>query len=542
MRKTLYIIFAAAAAVLMASCQPNEKSSVDFGVSMDSVDSPSEGGAFKVELTSSDSWMASSDNPWISISPANGPSSAECVISVDSTVVSTPRTGIVRFKNRVSGENRDIRVSQDGYGFNISLSEQQVTVDHYAEYESREFTVKVRTNVPFKVEIPATARGWLSCEVPEYTLDRGARPREVALKFQWKINSVPLEREAKISFSPEAGYSVDSADNLTVKQIAAPEIPIGHDGDSIVVLSIARNLNQLQEIVSAEPMRNWDNVTLWEETDPGYTPAKAGRVRSARFMLFNTYESIPYEVQYLTECEELVFFSNSNSFIHDLDLGEHVCKLTNLKRLTVSSYGLSSLPDELANLKNLEWLDVSGNNFASVPSVLTPDNFPKLHALYLNTCQRSYILDLSNNVSRNLGGLKGGFPRELLEWENLDTLRLSVNFIEGEMPDMLDYPVKYTEQDCIEMNLPKALVGTPKVLPKAKYFAFNLNRMYGKLPDWVLYHPNLVEWEPYILCYPQEGRATNGRAAFFSNVPVNMDYYWKFYEGYKEHVDIYLGD
>lgn len=543
MRKTAIIFAAVFAAVLMASsCQKDQKIKPQFMVSMDKVTSPAEGGSFKVDLSSADLWMASSNDPWITVSPANGESSAECTISVDSTVVSTPRSGLVRFRNCVTGDNMDVAVSQDGYGYNISLAKKEVSIKNYDSFSSREFVVKVRTNVPFKVEIPTSAYSWLSCEAPEMTFDRGARPRDIAVRFKWGVNSVPLDREAVVKFIPLEGYSVDSSDELNVLQAAAPEITIGHDGDSIVILSIARSIGMADEIVSAQPMRDWDNVTLWEDTDEGYTPEKKGRVKRASFSLFNTYESLPYEVQYLTEAEELKFFSNSNSFIHEFDLGEYVCSLKNLKKLTVSAYGIVSLPDSLANLSNLEYLDLSSNNFSVLPDVLTPENFPKLKTLLLNTCQRGYILDLSNTTATKLGGFKGPFPRRLLEWENLEKLRLSVNYFEGEMPDMLDYEVKYTEEDCEKMNLPKTLVGTPKVLPNAKFFAFNLNRMYGDLPDWVLYHPNLVDWEPYILCYPQEGRASNGRAAFFNNVPTNMDYYWKFYEGYKEHVDIYLGD
>lgn len=538
--RAIYIVIGAAA-ILAASCR-KLPDSVPFSVSEESITALSEGGSFKVELSSPAAWTASSDNPWITISPANGPSSAVCSISIDTTVVSEARTGVVRFKNSVSGENKDIRVTQDGFGYNITLQDKEVSVGYSAIIDDRNFEVKVRTNVPFKVVIPSSAANWLSCEEPEFNLDRGARPRDVTLKFKWGVNSVPQSRQAQVSFQPLPGWTVNGKDELTVAQEAAPEIKIGHEGDSIVILSLARNLQLWQELVSAEPMRDWDNVQLWEETDPGYTPEKAGRVRSARFNLFQTTESIPYEVQYLTEAEELIFFSNVNSYLLDLDLGPYICKLTNLKRLTVSAYGLSSLPDEMVNMKNLEWLDLSSNNFSSVPSILTPENFPKLHALLLNTNQRGYVLDLSNTVATNLAGFKGEFPRRLLEWEKLDTLRLSVNFIEGQMPDMLDYEVKYTAEDCAEMNLPPAMIGTPKVLPNAKYFAFNLNRMSGELPQWLLYHPNLSSWSPYALCYPQEGRASDGTTAYFTNVPVNMDYYWKFYDGYKEHVDIYIGD
>lgn len=541
MKRTLYII---SIAILCAVACKNVEPVVPVGVDLSEFPEvvPNEGGEFDIELASSGAWTAVTDAPWVSVTPANGPSSTVCTIRVDSTVLDQSRSTIVRFQSRATGTSCDVKVLQDGYGYSIVLPNQEINLNHYANAEDRKFEVLVHTNVPFDVVIPESASKWLSCERPEFNLDRGARPRDVKVKFEWGVNSVPVDRNVVVSFVPQAGWNVVAADVLKVNQAAAPEIKVGHDGDSIAVQSLARNLGLLQPMITSEPMANWDNVILWEEGDEGYTPEKKGRVRYARFDLFHTTETIPYEVQYLTEAEELVFFSNVNSFRFNLDLGEHICKLVNLKRLIVSAYGISSLPQDFTNLRNLEWLDLSCNNFSTVPSVLTPENFPKLHALLLNTCQRHYILDLSNAVEKDLAGFKGEFPRRLLEWENLDTLRLSVNFFEGVMPDMLDSDVKYTADDCTRMNLPSELIGTPKVLPNAKFFAFNLNRMYGRLPDWVLYHPNLTMWEPYVLCYPQEGRASNGTAASFTNVPSNMDYYWSFYKGYKEHVDIYLGD
>lgn len=539
-RNSINILGRALLAISLLACNRVEQK-VPFSMDKDHLEVDAEGGSFTVSLKSSENWTASSDNPWVTVSPANGPASAECEITVDSTVVSAPRNGLVRFRNTATGENLDITLSQDGYGYNLSPEKNSVSVDNYDRPENRVFDVTVRTNVPFKVTIPQEASKWLSCEVPEFNLDRGSRPRDVKIRFKWGINSVPLSRTTKVLLEATSNDGVATKE-LEVKQAAAPEIVPGHDGDSTVVLSIARNIGLMQEIVSAEPMRNWDNVQLWEETDPGYTPQKKGRVRRAYFGLFQTTEEIPYEVQYLTEAEELIFFSNVNSFLYELSIGEHICKLKNLKRLTVSAYGITTLPEEMKNLENLEWLDLSCNNFDELPSILTPKNFPKLHALLLNTCQRGYITDLSNTVRKDLGGFKGPFPQRLLEWEKLDTLRLSVNYLEGTMPDMKDYPVRYTEQDCKDMNLPPAMIGTPKVLPNAKYFAFNLNRMHGEIPDWILYHPNLTSWSPYALCYPQEGRASDGTIATFSNIPVNMDYYWEFYKGYKEHEDIYIGD
>lgn len=541
-KKIINIIVAAICVLLcLVACRQNN-AQLPFAVDQTEVAVQSEGGGFNIMLSSSQAWTAECDNPWISVSPANGPASAECVVRVDSTVSSTVRQGLIRFHNRVTGDDLDVKVSQDGYGYNIYTSEEKINIKHFDYAEDRKFEVKVRSNVPFDVVIPVTARKWLSCELPEFNFDRGARPREVTLKFSWGVNSIPLERECEVELQPRGSWEGAKVCRFSVAQNAAPEIAIGHDGDSLAIMSLARSIVLTQEIPSGESMSNWDIVKMWEETDPGYTPEKKGRVRAVTFNMFSTTEGIPYEVQYLTEVEELTFFSNVNSFLYNMDPGEYICKLENLRKLTISAYGLSQLPEEFTNLRKLEWLDISSNNFASIPSVLTPENFPNLHALLINTCQRGYILDLSNTVHKDLAGLKGPFPRRLLEWEKLDTLRLSVNYLEGEMPDMLDYDVKYTEEDCQKMNLPPALVGTPKVLPNAKYFAFNLNRLYGNLPDWVLYHPNLTSWGPYALCYPQEGRASNGTAAFFNNVPVNLDYYWDFYKGYKEHEDIYIGD
>lgn len=539
MKRLIYII--SALALCVAACK-NEAPVLPISTDITSIDAFNEGGEFNLQLSSGSAWTVSTDVPWITVTPANGPSSTVCTIKVDSTVLNEPRASIVRFFNNRTGSSCDVNVYQEGYGYNITLAKDEVSIKNYANIEDREFHVTVHTNVPFDVEIAESASKWLSYELPSFNFDRGARPRDIKVKFKWGVNAVPMVRETMVKFVPKDGYSVERSDVLRVSQAAAPEIIPGHDGDSTVIMSLSRSLGQLNLLVTAEPMANWDIVKMWEDTDEGYTPEKKGRVRGLSLTMFSTTEEVPYEIQYLTELEELVLFSNVNSFRYNLSVGEYLCKLTNLKRLMIAAYGLSTLPAEFAQLSKLEYLDISSNNFSNVPAVLTPENFPNLKHLFLNTCQRHYILDLSNSLERDLAGLKGEFPRRLLEWENLETLRLSVNFIEGEMPDMLDYPVKYTAQDCVDLNLPPALVGTPKVLPNATYFAFNLNRMYGKLPDWVLYHPNLTSWEPYVLCYPQEGRASNGTAAVFSNVPVNMDYYWSFYDGYKEHEDIYIGD
>ena len=66
----------------------------------------------------------------------------------------------------------------------------------------------------------------------------------------------------------------------------------------------------------------------------------------------------------------------------------------------------------------------------------------------------------------------------------------------------------------------------PKVLPNTNFFAINLNRLYGELPNWLLYHPKLDLWYPELLIWSQEGRAKDGNKAGFSNAPTNLNYYY----------------
>ncbi|MDE5695242.1 MAG: hypothetical protein K2H77_04645, partial [Alistipes sp.] len=164
--------------------------------------------------------------------------------------------------------------------------------------------------------------------------------------------------------------------------------------------------------------------------------------------------------------------------------------------------------------------------------------------LVMNANQRSLIYDLSNSVAANIGGLidESEFPRHLLEW-GLDTLRLSVNYLQGSLPSYgtADAPQDgwtefYTEADIAASandkgvdTLPRALIGTPKVMPRTKFFAINLNRLSGELPYWLLYHPALDWWLPDVLVFSQEGIDANGRTAGFDNEPVNMNYYYDFY-------------
>lgn len=531
-------------AFALAGCSDDDRK-IGVTVDGDAIEIGAEGGTRNIKVTADDAWIATTNDPWITISPANGRRSAQCRIIIDSALRNEPRQGIVRIQNQNDWEERrDITVSQDGYDYAITLDDKEINVSNYAAYDDRSFDVRVKTNVDFDIEIPEEAQAWLTAGDYKVELDRGLRPREVTVRFNWGINSRDIERNAVVKFRPKDEVTLARQDELSVNQNAAE--PIEEDtraGDSVALLAIARSLNMWESWETNEKMDNWDNVVLWEEGMDGYTPEKAGRVKFARFSTFGTKEGLPFEVQYLTAADELVFFSNTNWTTFDLSTGEYITKLGQLRRLTISGYGLVDLDPDFKNLKNLESLDISVNNFEKIPEVLTKENFPKLHALYLNTCQRGVIYDLSNTTTTHFGGLfeetdqTREFPRRLLEWDNLDTLTLSVNYLQGRIPDMKDYARKYTQADISAADsLPQALVGTPKVLPNIKRFSINLNRLTGELPEWLLHHPALDWMDPFTLVFTQEGKDQDGKLAGFTNEPVNLDEYYRFYEG-KKYLD-----
>lgn len=539
--KYINILFAALAAAMMFACHPDEE--IIFGVEVGTEDGNiaigPEGGLVTINVSAQDEWTAVTEDPWIMVSPANGRGSQKCVVSIDSTIVNVARQGAIRIQNLTTGDKKDFAVAQEGFEYQIALKEDTKELADFAAYESRSFDVEVLTNVDFEVMLPKEAENWLSYKKSELVLDRGARPRKVNLHFDWNVNSRPEERVAKVELKPVEAVTMGRHDTLNVVQKAAMPIPAGTPaGDSLAVLAISRALGCYTEWDTAEKLEHWSNVQVHKDG-----PDK-GRVKYVQFFIFNTKEPLPYEVQYLTAAEEIAFYSNANQFLKSLDTGEYITKLTQLKRLTIGAYGLTSLHPDFKNLKNLEYLDLSSNCFQTIPEILTKENFPNLHSLILNANQRYTVYDLSNDTRENIGGFieDTGLRRfkDILKWDKLDTLRLSVNYLQGDIPDMKyeGLPTWTYEElkDSLAVGttaLPEKLVGLPKVLPNAKFFAINFNRFTGTIPDWILYHPNLDLWIPYSLIFSQEGKTKEGKNAGFANEPTSLDYYYEIYANKK---------
>ena len=519
------------AIIAFAACT---KDSVEFGTNRREIAVKAIGGREVVQISSSDEWIASADKPWITVSPANGRGTTPCTFIIDSALTAETRSGIVRIENLTTKKHTDIAITQEGFPYVIEVDEPRVSVANFEDYGKRWFEVKVRSNVLFNVDVQ-TGSSWLKCDDFDFALNRGARPREVTLRFEWDINTSPRERLAEVAFKPTSSVKMERQDTLKVYQDAAEPIKENtREGDSVALLCIARSLSMLSQWDASTSMDEWNNVTLWKEGMKGYTEEKKGRVRSAEFTLFYSKEALPFEVRYLTAAEELLFFSNANTFLLSLSTGDDITTLTQLKRLTIGAYGLTELSSNFTALKNLEYLDIGSNNFMSIPDILTAENFPNLRTLIMNANQRHTIYDLSNTVKTNVGGFieEPEFPKHLLKWDKLDTLVLSVNYLHGSLPDLLDddtVPTWSAEEVNAVDSLPSILIGKKKVLPTTKMFAINYNRLTGALPDWLLYHPALDIWYPYSFIFNQDGKTVDGVTSGFSNEPPSLDYYYDLY-------------
>ena len=404
------------ATLLLAAVSCKQNPVVEFGVDEKTIAVGAEGGERTFNVSAGGSWVAMTESPWITVSPANGRGSQECTIKVDSTLAFEQRTGVVRIQNLDdSSEKMDFEVVQNGFDYQLTLENDRKDVEDYAGFDDRHFEVKVKSNVDFDVVLPEGSSNWLSYTKSDLNLDRGSRPRESVVRFDWKVNSRDVERVADVVFQPKEDVQMARHDGLKVVQKAALPIPVGTPaGDSLAILAVSRALGMFTEFDTSEKMEHWSNVKVWKDGE------NKGRVKYVQFFLFKTKEEIPFEIQYLTAAEEIVIYSNANHFLHSLGTGEHITKLTNLKRLTIGAYGLTELHPDFVNLKNLEYLDISSNCFEEIPEIITPENFPNLRSLVMAACQRYTIYDLSNDKRENIGGF---IADDLREKKGMDTFK-----------------------------------------------------------------------------------------------------------------------
>lgn len=607
------IMVISACMVLAVSCKEEDNVVSEFSIDKTEIAVGADGGSELLEIKGNVKWQGTSECSWLKFSPSNGEGAATCEVLVDSSVVAEPREGVITFMAAGQTTATTVKVMQMGYAKGIFVSEEDrtISVENSAKLEERFFEVTMMANVNFDVRVnnlPAedgtvSDKEWLKYkkETPNY--DYGDRPRLLKLHFDWEINMTEKARTAEVIITPQETSDTegDGTIKLVVTQKPAPVITDDRAGDSLALLSIYSSMNGIFTWDASENMRYWKGVELWEATDKyieieedgtiNYSASVPkdliGRLKSVEFIAFETKESLPYQVKYLKTAESITFSGNSNTFLKDIVLGNEICELAesgNLRNLAIRAYGLVGLPENFTEFgKTLVSLDLSSNNFevmgksgSTINGVkvlgiesITRENFPHLRSLYLNKINRyDTTKDLSAYKGKDdkLGfrwttGYGGdGFPgpsdgydntyfKELLQWENLEYLSLSLNMLDGELPsdqDLLNLGIKaYTQSDIENAEYKDSISiedankyllkdgGAPKVWPRMKKLSLNLNFMTGKLPDWILYHPYLSFWDPFTMIFQQELSTTSSKAkntkgeviTKFSNEPTNLSNY-----------------
>lgn len=624
MKRFLNIIMVISACMVLAvSCKEEDNVVAEFSIDKTEIAVGADGGSELLEIKGNVKWQGTSECSWLKFSPSNGEGAATCEVLVDSSVVAEPREGTITFMAAGQNSATTVKVMQMGYAKGIFVSEEDktISVESSAKLEERFFEVTMMANVNFDVQVnnlPAedgtvSDKEWLKYkkETPNY--DYGDRPRLLKLHFDWDVNMAEKARTAEVIITPQETSDTEGngAIKLVVTQKSAPVITDDRAGDSLALLSIYSSMNGIFTWDASENMRYWKGVELWEATDKcikieangtiNYSAPVPkdliGRLKSVEFIAFETKESLPYQVKYLKTAESITFSGNSNTFLKDIVLGNEICELVkygNLRNLAIRAYGLVGLPENFTEFgKTLVSLDLSSNNFevmgksgSTINGVkvlgiesITRENFPHLRSLYLNKINRyDTTKDLSAYKGKDdkLGfrwttgfgegfltpaeGYDNTYFKELLQWENLEYLSLSLNMLDGELPsdqDLLDLGIKaYTQSDIENAEYKDSISiedankyllkdgGAPKVWPRMKKLSLNLNFMTGKLPDWILYHPYLSFWDPFTMIFQQELSTTSSKAkntkgeviTKFSNEPTNLSNYG---EGKTSYYEMY---
>lgn len=246
------------------------------------------------------------------------------------------------------------------------------------------------------------------------------------------------------------------------------------------------------------------------------------------------------------------------------------------------------------SLESLNLVSNNFNKLSDITNIVNEKNFTKLRNLILYAQRRTDVVTniaslgemnasgvyVYNNYPIGLYGKvnAGTADRQallkLLTWDKLNTLELSYCFLEGELPtdeemtEALEAAGKATRYSKSDFSTNKKdyldkLVGdtckwllsgwdnpvtckhkdgsvvsedvyplqVPRVLPNCRQLSLNLNFFTGKVPNWILFHPHLVEWNAPTMIFNQQpkGKNSDGAAVGFSNMTedsYSYDYYY----------------
>ncbi len=523
--------WAVVALALMTSCDDDEKATSGFAVDQNEVQFSSDGGTVEMQIATDRTWTAETRNDWCVVSPATGTGNGICIIKADSSYLYKERTGRVIFYSD-RGDVAEVQIKQFGYEPTIDFTQAELTVPSYAAPEEAYVDVEAISNVPFEVIIPEEAKKWLSYDNKNnepYTYTPSTTiPRKQKFRFKFATyTDFAADRIAEVQFKQTAatatraeGESGLLAKTVKITQEKAQMIIPSREGDSLAVLAVARVMNAGINASTSRPITHWSNLLVEERTydyhNPltGYSKKDTTELRVVGFSLsmMDTNESIPYQIQYLTELETFGAIANANGYRKSIALGPEIAKLKKLKSISLMGYGISSLPEEMKDMESLEELDLNGNSIMSLDDI---------EDVLLGLKDQLKFLDLGDNrVSGSVMNLSTDIPKD----HTLETIGLGGNLSNYEwlFRDMRALEGLYLSYNYFYGSIPDLGGVREDVLPNMRDLKLNLNRLTGKIPDWMLYHPYLACWNPFILVFNQEGWDNKGAIAEFTNAPTKI--------------------
>lgn len=250
------------------------------------------------------------------------------------------------------------------------------------------------------------------------------------------------------------------------------------------------------------------------------------------------------------------------------------------------------------SLETLNLVSNNFNKLSDITNIVNEKNFSKLRNLILYAQRRTDVVtNIASLGEKNASGVyvynnypiglygkvnAGSADRQallkLLTWDKLNTLELSYCFLEGELPtdeemtealEAAGKATRYSESDFStnKKDYLDKLVGdtckwllsdrsnpvtckhkdgsvvsekvypyqVPCVLPNCRQLSLNLNFFTGKVPNWILFHPHLVEWNAPTMIFNQQpkGKNSDGAAVGFSNMTEDS-YSYDYYYGTKD--------
>lgn len=520
-RNILWLLALLPSLFAFVSCSDDELA-VGFSLSEGELVFAADGGVQKVELTAGAQWSVTSDCDWCLVNPVTGEGSTLCEVRVDSSYLYREREAHLSFRS--AHQSRMLTVRQFGYEKVIRLSRQEVEVPDFNDYDANFDTITVESNVDYDITVEYPGQqgaSWLKASKVGGTR-AAAIPHKAVIRLSYDMyTQTDCDRQATIVFRQrdvkDGEQPVES--RLLFRQTHAPEIIPSHEGDSLALLTVSRMMHVDNSWDTSLPMIYWNNVTL-EDITYYNTRTRAyvtePRVTGVSFSMFDTNEGIPFQIRYLDQLRHLSFTANSNAHLKRIDLGEHVTALEHLRTLSLLGYGISHLPESMANMENLEVLELSGNNLTKIPiDIITALDRHKLWYVNLANNRRRDVYSRFEEYAdvRDTLGIHGELPAQLFRLKNVSYIGLSYNYLEGSLPDMgYDASAYATLEEKIANN---------PVMPQLEQLSVNLNYLTGNIPDWLLYHRNLRCMDPYTLIFNQyEGSHDSfGQKTGFSNEP-----------------------